>query len=134
MRGERMPECMAARPLRKSRPHDGQVPGATRAYHVTELSDLAVEHSPVQEEQGREGLVLRGGTHLSIDCEVREERVDLGLSHFGRVAEFMEKNIPAHPVGVRHLGAGTIMAGSQGSGVPLHLFRLARLRAVESVR
>jgi hypothetical protein len=50
--------------------------------------DLGLEDFPVQEEKGREGLVLGAGRYLSFDGKMGQEVVDGGVPQFEWVAPF----------------------------------------------
>jgi hypothetical protein len=45
---------------------------------------------------------------------MRQEGVDLRLSHLGRVPDMLEKDEPLHPVPVTLLGPRTVVAGAEG--------------------
>jgi len=68
------------------------------------------EDVPVEEEQRRERLGLRGGADLVHDREMGEEGVDLGRPHLGRVPELVEPDEATHPQAVGLLGAPAVVA------------------------
>ena len=78
------------KPLRPLRADDG-----------AQVSQLSVEYVQVEKEKGAQRLILRGCCNSPIDGEVREECVDLGLSHLGRVAHSVEADESASPHSVR---------------------------------
>ena len=49
------------------------------------------------------------------DGQVRDEGVDLGLRHVGRMAEPVEADVPPHPEAVGLLGAAAVVARPQGA-------------------
>ncbi len=62
-----------------------QTPGRSCSHGVAETFELMPENLSIQEEEGGERLVLRGGRHLAIDREVRKELDGLGLETLGCV-------------------------------------------------
>jgi hypothetical protein len=66
--------------------------------------ELAVEHAAVDEEQRREGLVLRAGADATLHGEVREERGHLGDAHVLRVALAVEEDEAPRPGDVGRFG------------------------------
>ena len=85
------------------------------ADELVELADLAVQHVAVEEEERAERLGLRRGADVLGDGQVRDEGVDLGLRHVGRVAEPVEADVPPHPEAVGLLGAAAVVARPQGA-------------------
>ena len=68
-----------------------------------------MEETAIEEEDGADGLILRGGGGFSIDDEVGDELVDLGDAHFFGVAFVVEENVLADPVYVGFFGAGGVL-------------------------
>ena len=62
-------------PFRLPRPDD-----------LAEVADLTGKDVAIQEQQGGEGLVLRRGADLVLDCQMREKGVDLAFRHLRRMA------------------------------------------------
>ena len=85
------------------------------ADQLVELAHLAVQHVAVEEEERAERLGLRRGADVLVDGQVRDEGVDLGLRHVGRVAEPVEADVPPHPQAVGLLGAAAVVARPQGA-------------------
>jgi hypothetical protein len=54
----------------------------------------------VEEDDGIEGEVLRGGGHVAVGCQVRQKRLDLGPSEQIRVPHAVEPHVPHDPVHV----------------------------------
>ena len=76
--------------------HDGEPGGSPRAHQLVEPRHVAVEHVALEEEKGRERLILRRGAHVPLRGEGREEPGDLGGSHVDRwrAKSSFEKNPP----------------------------------------
>ena len=63
-----------------------------------EQLEVDAEDVAVEEEQGGEGLVLRGGRHVLVDGKWGEEGFDFGCGHVGRVALVVEEDVAPDPV------------------------------------
>ncbi len=94
---------------------DGQTHLRAGADQLAQVAHLPVQHVPVQEEQGAERLGLGGGADALGGREMREEGVDLGLRHLGRVAEPVMPDVAPHPAAVGLLGAAAVVARPQGA-------------------
>jgi hypothetical protein len=55
--------------------HNGQAPGAFRADDAFDPVERLLEHVLVEEQDGGQGLVLRGCRHVLFDRQVREEAI-----------------------------------------------------------
>jgi hypothetical protein len=97
-----------------AREDQGQTPGRPGANEAGELSDLAADDVAVEEQECGESLGLRRGADVFDRREVREEGVDLRLSHVGGMADAVEANETPDPEAVRLLGAPAVVAGAQG--------------------
>ena len=97
-----------------ARHDDGEPLRALRAYEVVEPGQLDAEHVAVQEQQGTQGLVLRGRRNLVADRERRQEFGDLGRAHLRRMAFAVEEDVPFGPVHIRLLGTTAEMASPHG--------------------
>jgi hypothetical protein len=68
-----------------------------------EISNVALQHIAVEEQDSGQGLVLRAGGDVTLDGQVREKRFDIGRGKvlwmaeaFGRSGEAKELLDPAH--------------------------------------
>jgi hypothetical protein len=77
----------------------------------------------IEEEQGGQGLVLRGGRDLALDGEVRQKRFDLGRAHRARMTPSMKQDKSTDPLQVLLLGAVAVVQRAQ---LVAHLLEQAR--------
>ena len=99
--------------LRLLRPVNGCTPGQINPEGLAGAEQDGVQH-----------LVLRGGGHVSIHHrEMREERVDLGSTHFTRVALAGKQDEPLDPADLRPISPDTVAASAP---LPAHLVTQAR--------
>lgn len=102
------------------RPHLG--PGehdreANRPFGPNDLPDgihRCAEHLPVEEDERRARLALRGGAHLPAHCQVGQEGLNLAGAELPRVAQTVEADEPRHPAYVDRLGAPTVVPQANG--------------------
>ena len=78
-----------------------------------EQLEVDAEDVAVEEEQGGEGLVLRGGRHVLVDGKWGEEGFDFGCGHVGRVALVVEEDVAPDPVQVGGLGARRVVSAPE---------------------
>jgi len=83
-----------------------------RSHYTVEPVELDAEHVLVQEQEGAERLVLRGGSDVLFDGKVGKESFDLFLAHFARVAEPVESQITVDPVGIGFFGPTAVVSFS----------------------
>jgi len=98
--------------------------------------NIEVEHLPVEEEKGAEGLVFPegrrdgvcGGGDRVVDGKVSEEALDLLAPHFRGVAVMVKENESSRPREIGVLGAQGVVAEAdcvtelfeKGSGLGFH--------------
>jgi hypothetical protein len=70
-----------------------------------------VEDFFIEEDEGAEGLVLRGGSNFALGGEVGDEGFDFGIAHFIGVALVVEEDEAAAPVYVGFLCAKGVVLG-----------------------
>ena len=108
--------------------HDGQTSGRSRSHRAAQTFELTPENFSIQEDQGREGLILRGGRHLAIDRKMREEFDDLEWPHLVRVSDAVVVNVPPDPADVGLLGSQGVVADATrrraGTGCAIPIQRL----------
>ena len=80
-----------------AREDEREVPRPPGADRGAEAFELAAGHVAVREEEGRQGLVLRGGGDPPAHGEVGEEGDDLGRAHLPGVAFPAEEDEAARP-------------------------------------
>jgi len=103
------PESASSRAHLGAGQHHGQALGELRRRGQVELAEIDREDIAVQEQQRRECLVLRRGAHAALHREVREEGLDLGAAHVGRVALAVEQDEASDPADVGFFGAAAAM-------------------------
>ncbi len=90
-----------------ARQNHGQTPAAAGAEGIN-VPEVEMEHVAVEEEQGREGLVLRAGRDAALHGEEGEEALDLLGAHRVGMAEalrrFVEADVLFDPADVAALG------------------------------
>ena len=74
-----------------------QVAGPLSAHDSVEPGQFDVQDLLAEKQQRGQSLVLRGGRHLAIDRQVREERLDLCRGHVGRMAHAVEQDEAPRP-------------------------------------
>jgi hypothetical protein len=79
-----------------------------------QLAERALEHRPVEKEQGVQCLVLRARRDAAIDGQVRQERCYLAFSHIARMAAVVKANEANDPVDVGLLRAHAEMTHADG--------------------
>jgi hypothetical protein len=89
------------------------------AAHRVEGIQLFVQHLPVEEEQGRQRLVRRGGGHVAIHRQVRQEGLDLRCAHLVGMALAMKEDEPPDPVDISIFGADGIVFEADGIAHPI---------------
>ena len=94
--------------------HDRQPDRFLRADDAPEIAYRATEDGAIEEEQGRERLVLGRSAHVLLDREPREEGIDRAFGHDGRHPLGMERQEAPDPMDIRLFGAGTVMVGIEG--------------------
>jgi hypothetical protein len=80
---------------------DGQPLRRSRPYDRGDRADLDGEYGLVEKQHGAERLVLRGGTDLSLDRELREKRRNVQGTQGRGVLLPVEHDVPTNPVDVR---------------------------------
>ena len=58
------------------------------------------QHVGVEKEQRREGLVLCGGSHVSLGSQIREERLHIVFRELARVPQAVVAHIASRPPNV----------------------------------
>ena len=73
--------------------------------HRADFAQVFIENLAVQEQQGRESLILSAGRNLFLERQVSQELFDFRRSHLGGVAEAVEADEAAIPVYISGFGA-----------------------------
>ena len=73
-----------------------------------------VQHFAVEEQQGAEGLLLRGSGHIFVHGQVGEKGFDFGGAHVVGMALVMEQDETCDPADVGLLGADGVVLEAQG--------------------
>jgi hypothetical protein len=79
-----------------------------------EPADVPFEDALVEEQQGREGLVLRTGGDAALDGEVGQEGLHFGRAHGVGVPDVVKANEPLCPIDVGLFGAVGVVLGAGG--------------------
>ena len=111
---------------------DREAPGAAGAGNLSEVPERLPEHVLVEEEKGRQGLVLGGGGDVFLDGQGREEGGDLGGSEVAGVTAAMDPEVTADPVEVGLLGPPAVVAGANFVANPIE--QLPWRRRAEAAR
>ncbi len=108
------------------RQHHGEPVRPARALRPFKPSERALQHVPVEEQQGREGLILRAGDHVAVGREVGEKGRDVRFGELQRMAGTVEEDVPPDPLNVallRPVAEWAAPAYGAGGGEELLLFR-----------
>jgi len=92
---------------------------AIGANDAVDAVERALQDVFVQEEQGAEGLVLRGRRDVAIDREIGEEFVDFRFGHLLRMAFVVEEDETPGPVVIGVFGANGVVANAAGLAEPV---------------
>ena len=80
-----------------------------RANVILEPIELDLQHLAIQEQQGIEGLILRGGRHIALRGQKGEEDRNLPGAHVPRMAAMEIPDEVPDPVVIGLLGAAAVM-------------------------
>lgn len=92
-----------------ARHDDGHALRHLRPGHALEPRQLNRQHLAVQEQQGRQRLVLGRGADLAVDREVAQKIFDLGCAHVLGMTLAVKQDIAADPPDVRLFRAQTVV-------------------------
>jgi len=84
--------------------------GGSLGTHDVEVVKRKAEDIAVQEQEGRESLVLSGGSNLFLGGKVAEELFDFGCPHCAGVAESVEADKTFVPLDIGFLSADGVSA------------------------
>jgi hypothetical protein len=87
--------------------HHRQVPLDDRPHQLPQPGQVHPQHAPVEEQQRRQRLPMRGRRHRTLHRQMREVGFHLGLTHEPRMAHAMKAHVVAHPQHVHLLGTPT---------------------------
>lgn len=73
-----------------------------------------MQNSPIEEEQGAEGLVLGGGGDMLVDGQVGQESLNFRAAHLFGVAFVMEEDVTFDPVEISGFGMERVMFEPEG--------------------
>ena len=66
--------------------HDRNPFGTFRSYHAIQPAEVFLQNVAMQEQQGRQGLVLRRTADVAIHRQMRQKLAHLLLAHFQRMS------------------------------------------------
>src|SRR5690606_28818067 len=90
---------------------------------VFEPRQLRAENLAIQEQDRRQGLVLRARGNLALDGERAEESLDLDRAHLARMTPVVGENEPPYPSQVHPFRVETVVFEPQS---PANLVEKAR--------
>jgi len=88
--------------------------GGSPDAHDVEVVERKAEDAAVQEQEGRESLVLSGGGNLFLGGKVAEELFDFGRPHCAGVAQLAEADKTFVPLDIGFLSANGVSAQADG--------------------
>lgn len=83
---------------------------------VLHFPERALEHALIEEHQSVERLGLRRSCNPPLRCEVVQELLHLGRTHFARVSLVMKQDEVPNPVAIALLRARAEMSPSASKG------------------
>src|SRR5262249_33674896 len=93
--------------------------GPLGPHNAFDPARLDLQYPLVEEKQGAECLVLRGGAAVRADRQVRQESVNLSRAHLGWMVHAMKADIADDPVDISLLSAATVVAQANGGADPV---------------
>ena len=97
-----------------AREHRREMVGAPGALQALQIGHLQTEDAPVQEDEGAEGLVLRGGREPALHGEVVQEAGCLRWAHVPWVAASVETDERVDPVEIGFFSARRVVKAADG--------------------
>jgi hypothetical protein len=85
-----------------------------------------LQHLFVEEEYCTQSLILGRGGDVLVDCQMREKRGDLGLSHLIRVAFIVKEDESLYPMPVSLFGSKAIVFEANDAADLIDEFGLAQ--------
>jgi hypothetical protein len=92
-----------------ARQHHRQARRPLGSHHAVEPRQVNAQDLPVQEQQGRQRLVLRRRGHLAFHGQVCEKGLDFARPHVPRMALVVEEDESPRPLNILCFGSDTIM-------------------------
>ncbi len=92
---------------------DGELGRPTHPLNAGDEVEFPIQHLLVEEKQGAEGLILRGGGDALLDGEMAEKGGDLFFAHLRGVALLVEEDEAADPIEIGLLGAKAVVLAAQ---------------------
>ena len=92
--------------------HGRQTRGNLGADPTTKFVERQTHHFAIQKNQCVERLILRGGRDVSINRQPGEELCDFCAAHFPWVPQFVEADVPLHPVNVSTFGSNAVVTNA----------------------
>ena len=96
-----------------ARHHDRQSLRLAGLHHSFDTVQRLFQHVLIKEQNRRQSLVLRRGSHVFLDGQMRQETVDVAFGHLARMPAVVKEEEVANPVEVGFLGTPAVMPGSQ---------------------
>ena len=107
-----------------------QAPPASRAGDVFHPRQVDGQHLAVQEQQGRQGLILGAGRHLALNCQLRQKALDLHAAQLARVALCVRKDESPDPPQIDLLRAKAVVIEAQTATNFVHQSRRTTRRTL----
>ena len=110
------------------RQHRGQATRTLGPGDLRQPGEIQSQHFLVQKQQCRQSLRLRRSTHVAFHRQRSQERFQLGLAHFRRVALAVKDDVSFCPLHVALLGADAVMLEADTLAQLVQQFRRRCLR------
>lgn len=92
--------------------------------------DVFEENIAIEEEDGAEGLILRGCGDVPFDGEVCDKGLNFRDAHFGGMALVVMEDVALAPIEVGLFGAVGVVLGADGVAEPIKKFFFLRRRCL----
>ena len=96
--------------LRKDR---GNAPRPLGAHHVVHPGQLHAQHVAIEEQDGRQGLVLGAGRHVPLHRQTGQERLDVRRPQLTGMTCPIGQDEPPYPSQIRPLGTQAVVTDPQ---------------------
>jgi len=95
------------------RQYDRQLGRACNALDIVDEIEFSLEHLLIEKQECCESLILRRGSDMFFNCEMRKEFGNLAFAHFAWMTFAMEKDVAPNPIHVSLLGSDRIVFYAQ---------------------
>ena len=95
------------------RQYDGQLGRACDALDIVDEIKFSLKHLLIEKQECCESLILRRGSDMFFNCEMRKEFSNFTFAHFAWMTFAMEKDEAPNPIHVSLLGSDRIVFYAQ---------------------